>query len=107
MGLDLYNNKDKIIVDHIDGDRSNNRLNNLRVTKKLKNPINCKKYKNNKSGVIGVYWNSRLEKWCASIGINKKIIHLGVFEVFEDAVEERLKAEKEYFGEFKRDKAYE
>ena len=52
----------------------------------------------NKSGVIGV--RSVGEKFIADIRVNKKLIVLGRFFNKEDAIKARLKAEKEYFGEF-------
>jgi len=53
---------------------------------------------NNTSGIIGVHLNKN-NKWVAQIMLNRKTNYLGSFSNKKDAVIERLKAEKEYFGE--------
>ena len=55
---------------------------------------------NNTSGVTGVNWDKRYNKWEARIKKDYKQIHLGYFNDFEDAVKARKDAEKKYFGEF-------
>jgi AP2 domain len=55
---------------------------------------------NNSTGVTGVYWSRQQKRWHAKIGVNYKMVHLGSFATFEDAVYARLKAEKEFFKEF-------
>jgi hypothetical protein len=60
-----------------------------------------RKTKNNKSGIIGVCWNKREEKWVAQIMLNNKNIHLGRFDDLEEACEARKEAEIKYFGEFR------
>lgn len=103
MGLpNTYDDKSQLIVDHINGNKLDNRKCNLRVVKKEVNPINCKKYKNNTSGVKGVAWVKRLNKWQVNIQINKRSIYLGVYSDFEEAVEIRKKAEEKYFGVYNR-----
>ena len=98
-----YDNTTKLIVDHINGNRLDNRKSNLRICHKEKNPINCKKYKNNTSGCKGVSWLKRLNKWQVEININKRHIYLGVYSDLEEAITVRKEAEKKYFGEFTRD----
>lgn len=100
--LGRYNEDDKIIVDHIDGERNNNRDYNLRVTTKDKNPMNCKTYSNNTSGVKGVSWMDRLSKWQVNINVNRSNVYIGIYDNFEDAKNARIKAEKHYFGEYSR-----
>lgn len=79
-------------IDHINGDRSDNRLGNLREVKHRENSINaCKNY-NNTSGETGVYWRNDNRKWVAKIGIKGKLLHLGCFDSFEDAVSARRAA---------------
>ena len=56
--------------------------------------------KDNKSGVTGVRWNERLNKWSASIRYNNNRIHLGYFKDFDEAVKVRREAEDKYFGEW-------
>ena len=76
-------------IDHINGDPSDNRIENLRdVTRQENNKNKCKP-RNNKSGHIGVYWFKRGEKWQARIEVNGVNKYLGLFNVLEDAVEAR------------------
>lgn len=86
--------------DHIDGDPRNCRRENLRPATAQENTRNRGLRSDNTSGMTGVYWNKKLRKWCASIGIGDKVIHLGVFVDKQDAIEARLFAEEKYFGEF-------
>lgn len=104
MGLPArYDNTTKLIADHINGNRLDNRKTNLRICRKEKNPINCKTYKNNTSGCKGVSWLKRLNKWQVVINVNKKSIYLGIYSDLGEAVAVRKEAEKKYFGEFTRD----
>ena len=80
-------------IDHIDRNRLNNRKSNLRIVTRQENNMNKSKYKTNNSGYPGVKWNKRLSKWQVQITINKKRIHLGVYDDFQDAVLARRKAE--------------
>lgn len=97
-----YDKETKIIVDHINGDRLNCRKQNMRICHKEKNPINCKIYKNNTSGVKGVSWMKKLLKYQASIHVNGRSIYLGVYSDINDAIIAREIAEEKYFGEFNR-----
>lgn len=97
--------KDGEIVDHkTHPDYPNpivdNRKSNLRITTPLNNSRNKCKTKANTSGVTGVCWNKRNQKWHAQIGVNLKTIHLGYFNDFNDAVKARKEAEEKYFKEF-------
>ena len=64
------------------------------------NQMNSKLSSNNTSGVTGVYWVKKCNKWNANIKINNKYIHLGNFTDFDDAVKARKEAEQKYFGEY-------
>ena len=105
----MYHGVDPLakLVDHIDGDKTNNKIDNLRLatnTQNLMNRVNLPS--NNTSGVIGVCWEKRPKKWKASITINGKAIGLGYFINKEDAIKARKEGEIKYFGEF-RSKIYE
>ena len=89
-------------LDHISGVPSDNRIENLRECTRSQNSMNSKMFSNNKSGVSGVGWHKLGNKWYAEIRVNKKRIHLGLFNKFEDAAKAREQAEIEYFGEFRR-----
>jgi len=90
-----------LFVDHINGDRLDNRRGNLRFANNAENMRNRTKLPaHNASGVIGVGWYKKTGRWKARITVNYKDIHLGYFTSFEDAVAVRKQAEKDYFGEF-------
>lgn len=97
--------KDGEIVDHkTHPDYPNpiidNRKSNLRITTSLNNSRNKCKTKANTSGVTGVSWCKRNQKWCAQIGVNRKTIHLGYFDNLQNAAKARKEAEEKYFKEF-------
>lgn len=89
-------------VDHIDGNPLNNKKTNLRFANRSQNMMNTKKYKNNKSGHKGVYWNNQMKKWQAKINVNKKSIYLGSFESIERAVKAYNNAALVYHREYGR-----
>lgn len=81
-------------IDHINGDKSDNRIDNLRDVSALANMRNRSLSRNNKSGFRGVYWNTKEVRWRAHIKDQTRNIHLGYFDDFEAAVEARLEAER-------------
>ena len=85
-------------LDHIDGDRSNNRLANLRQASMSTNCKNQGLQKRNKTGRIGVHFrpDGRVRPWLATIGSEGKIIHLGTFSTKDKAVKAREEAEVKY-----------
>jgi len=83
-------------IDHIDGVRTNNKWSNLREVDTATNHLNMGIPINNKSGVRGVYWYPRYQKWEVTITKNGEHFYLGRYESFEEAIEVRLKAEQEY-----------
>jgi hypothetical protein len=83
-------------LDHINGDRLDNRLENLRPVSCQENMRNAKRYCNNKSGVMGVYWHKAAGKWRAQIMVNGRQIHLGYFAAKEEAIAARKAAETMY-----------
>jgi len=78
-------------IDHIDRNRKNNRIENLREVTCQCNSRNCGNPKDNTSGVKGISWNVRKKKWKAKILDN----YLGYYINFNDAVLARLKAEQQ------------
>jgi len=90
-------------IGHIDGNRSNNKIDNLRLATHSENLRNRSFQKNNKSGVVGVVWYKRHKKWMAYVNIMRKKIYLGYFDDIEEAKAARIAAEKKYFGEFRND----
>jgi hypothetical protein len=83
-------------LDHIDGDKLNNRITNLRDVDGTTNRRNMPRQRNNTSGVTGV--NKNGNKWVARIGAGArgKRINLGAFESKEDAIAARNHALKTY-----------
>ena len=80
-------------IDHINGDPSDNRIDNLRDVNQHENMRNASIPKHNKSGVIGVHWSKASNKWTAQITSGGRRIHLGVFDSKEDAISARKDAE--------------
>lgn len=90
----------ELVVDHINGDRLDNRKSNLRICDRSQNQKNRIMQSNNSSGVSGVSQFKVNGKWMAYISINKKRKHLGYFETMEEAIKARKEAEEKYNGEF-------
>ena len=86
------------IVDHINRNKRDNRRENLRLANKSLNAFNSKIYKNNKSGVTGVYFRKDTKKWTAEIKVNYRKICLGCYETKEEAINARKKAEQKYIN---------
>jgi hypothetical protein len=88
------------VIDHIDGDTQNNRVENLRAADKSKNGMNRSKPRNNTSGVKGVTWHKAAKKWMASVVLEGKSIYLGLYTELEDAAHAAQEARKNYHGDF-------
>ena len=71
-------------LDHINGIRSDNRIENLRTCTKSENLQN-RIFKNTSSKYVGVCWNKSRNKWRAQIQVNGKLVHIGYFENEIDA----------------------
>lgn len=82
-------------VDHINGDQTDNRLQNLRLVPHRLNMKNQKTRNTNQSGCTGVHWDKSVNKWRAKITVNYKAIYLGVFDEMDDAIKARKNAERE------------
>jgi hypothetical protein len=90
----VYNNVDFEVLDHFNQIKTDNRIDNLRaVTQKsnLQNKMRTTK---------GYSWSKQNKKWQSKIGSNGKTIHLGYFETKEEALNEYLKAKKQYHFDF-------
>jgi len=83
-------------IDHINGERSDNRILNLRDVHRNENAKNRREYACNKSGATGVCWHKRHKKWRAAIGAEGRKIYLGVFDDISDAIAARKSAERRY-----------
>lgn len=83
-------------LDHIDRDRTNNKIENLREVTVSENNQNKSLSSNNTSGYKGVNWDKREGKWRAKIQLNNKMKHLGYFDNLQDAINARKEGEKLY-----------
>ncbi len=81
------------VVDHINRNKKDNRITNLRIVDKSLNAFNCDLRKTNKSGYTGVWFRKDTRKWCAGIKKNGKKYCLGCYESIDDAIKARKKAE--------------
>jgi len=96
----IPNPNNKPYVDHIDNNRSNNRIDNLRWVTTSENNYNMSIKKTNKSGVKGVYWGKKRNKWRADIKKNGVHFTIGRYVNKEDAIKARQLKAQELFGEF-------
>ena len=85
-------------IDHINRNTFDNRKSNLRICTQSQNSKNQSKPKNSQCEFMGVSYERGAYR--ARIGYNHKKINLGSYKNLEDAIVARLRAEKEYFGEF-------
>lgn len=83
-------------IDHINGVRGDNRIKNLRSVSKAENNLNKKIFKNNSSGVSGLNWIPRLNKWRVRIGVSGKYQSVGCFQYKWDAICARKSAENRH-----------
>ncbi|WPJ68520.1 hypothetical protein OMDBNIEC_00034 [Salmonella phage STP-SP5] len=91
----LYN-EEPDQIDHDNGNGLDNRLINLNKSNKFINACNHKRRKDNTSGVTGVSFHKRYQKWQVRINNKGQRIHLGNYDTFEEAVRVRKQAEREY-----------
>lgn len=83
-------------VDHVNGIRDDNRLDNLRQSNRTMNNQNRHyAHSNNKLGLMGVYWNKQSSLYRASIQVNNHKIHLGSFRDPHQAHEAYLDAKRQ------------
>jgi len=94
--LYFYCHYPKNQIDHINGIRTDNRIENLRDVTHQENHRNEKLRSTNKSGRVGVFLCKERSKWLASITVDGKQISLGYFKELEDAIASREKAEEKY-----------
>jgi len=83
-------------IDHINGERTDNRIENLREVTSQENARNRRRTERNTSGIVGVSWSKRKRKWFARIGVNGEDVFLGHFDCKQDAAYARKAAERKY-----------
>ena len=94
----IHNPNTKKCIDHIDNNRLNNNVNNLRWVSYQENSFNSLISVNNTSNCKGVCFDKKSNKWRAMIGYNGKLMHLGYYDNKDDAINARVKKAKELFG---------
>jgi hypothetical protein len=89
------------VIDHANGNGLDNRRSNLRSATWQQNASNKRGLaKNNRSGYRGVSWFPKYQKWRAAIRVNRKFMHLGLFDNPLDAAIAFDRAAIEHFGQF-------
>ena len=91
-----------LYVDHINHNTLDNRRENLRICTPSENKFNSEQYLTNSSGEKGVFFDYFIPtpKWKAFIKYKYKMIHIGYYDTFEEAVIARKDKEKELFGDY-------
>jgi hypothetical protein len=87
-------------IDHINGVRTDNRINNIRLATRSENEMNTKMRSDNSSGVKGVSWYASRGRWVAEIRLQGKNIWLGQFEELKDAENAIRKARPKIHDKF-------
>jgi hypothetical protein len=91
---------DGLVIDHIDRNPLNNRLENLRLATIGQNNMNNNIYKNNTSSMRGVSWCKLTSKWLVQVRLNGKHVILKRFTSLADAKEVHARVAKQSYGEF-------
>ena len=87
-------------IDHIDGNRSNNKIDNLRNATKSQNQMNIRLSTRNKSGTKGVSWDKKNKKWIVCVRVESKTYRLGYFDDKELARSVAIEATNKIHNEF-------
>lgn len=89
-------------IDHINGCRADNRIENLREATRSDNCANRRLESFGVSGFKGVHWNKKLEKWQVGIKRGEFRKHLGLFANLDEAKAAYVRGAEELFGSFSR-----
>lgn len=96
----ILNPNNKPLIDHINGNKTDNSIENLRWCTVSENMHNRTINGNNTSGCKGVCFSKRTKKWLAQIKLNNKTISIGYYDKLEDAVLARKTKASQIFGVF-------
>jgi hypothetical protein len=89
-------------LDHIDGNRTNNKIENLREATQQQNCLNRKHHSNSKSPYKNVYWHTAAGKWTVVMSLNHKRKVFGYFDDIELADLVAHEARDKFQGQFAR-----
>lgn len=95
----LNKTKKGMVIDHINRNKLDNRKINLRYVSSRINARNTKVHSHNTSGVKGVFFSKKDNRWVARMILNNRQIHLGQFKDKDLAIKARLDGELKYWGE--------
>lgn len=87
-------------IDHVDGDKLNNRIENLRLATASQNCANKRIGRPSKTGFTGVYWNRIVGRYTAQVTVNGETRSLGMYATAEEASAAYTAAAQSAFGEF-------
>lgn len=87
-------------IDHINEDKSDNKISNLRLASRSENMFNRGFNKNNTSGMKGVVFCKETQKWRAQIMVDRKSVNIGRFKTKEEAAAAYMVKAQEVRGEF-------
>ena len=88
------------LIDHKDGNKHNNNIENLRYCTRSQNQMNRRCNCNSNTQLKGIYHLKKCNRWKAVITLNGKIIYLGLFKNVKEAIEVRKNASHKLFGVF-------
>lgn len=98
----MHGNDPEVMLDHINGDMADNRIENLRAATYESNNCNARLSKRNTSGYKGVSWNSAVKKWMGTVQHEHKIYRTPAFDCKHKCAEVVKALRSELHGEFTR-----
>lgn len=98
----MHGNPPVKMLDHINGDRSDNRIENLRAADSARNQYNSKLNVRNTSGIKGVSWSKSYKKWSGKIWFQRRIYCAGYFDDKQECADAVARLRAELHGEFAR-----
>ena len=97
---DIDNGK---IIDHIDRNPTNNKIENLRIATHTQNNQNSSKRTTNTSGYKNVYWSTEKSRWLVKCNVNGLPKYAGSYKLLDEAVQAAIQLRKKFHAEFAQD----